>query len=79
MDSNTSLYKGGLNGKRLSKENRAYWEEVLSQAEPYSKEEADKLEFDGPYSFDRMNATLAKKFLEDDDRLKKLGVEIQDK
>ena len=77
MDSNTSLHKCGLNGKRMSRESRAFWEEILSRAEPYSKEEADALELDGPYDFNRMNATFAKKFLEDDDRLKKLGVEIK--
>ncbi|MDD6174527.1 MAG: hypothetical protein PUC59_02020 [Firmicutes bacterium] len=79
MKSNASFHKGGLNGKRLTKEDRARLEEDLKKAEPYTEEEADALELDGPYDFDRMNATLAKKFLEDDDRLKELGVEIQDK
>ncbi len=69
MDSNTSFHNGGLNGKRLTKEDRARLEEDLTKAEPYTEEEADALEFDGPYDFDRMNATLAKKFLDDDDRL----------
>ena len=61
----------------LSAEEISWCNKMLEIAEPYTKEETDALEFDGPYDFDRMNAFFAKQMLEDDDRLKELGVEIK--
>ena len=49
---------------RMTKEQEAELEETLLKYEPYSDEELDKLELDGYYDDDRMEATMAKLFLE---------------
>lgn len=49
---------------RMTKEQTAYFEKMLSQYEPYSDEEFEELELDGNYDRNRMEATKAKLFLQ---------------
>jgi hypothetical protein len=49
---------------RMTKEQAAYFEKVLSEYEPYSNEELEEFELDGDYDHNRMEATKAKLFLE---------------
>lgn len=51
----------------LTDEQRKYYEEILSKAEPYTEKELAEQEYDAPlgtYDYDRMKATFAKKVLE---------------
>lgn len=48
----------------ITEEDRKRFEEYLKKAEPYSKEEFEKIEYDATVDVDRMNATKAKFFLE---------------
>lgn len=50
---------------KMTKEQVAYFEKVLSEYEPYSDEEINAIELDGEYDHNRMEATKAKLFLED--------------
>lgn len=63
--------------KRLSDEDRKYWEEVLKKAVPYTKEEMDELLFDGEIdeeSLAREDAYMAQRYLEEDDELRARGL-----
>lgn len=54
----------------LSKEQRAKLEAILAKAEPYDKNDPEVNTIHGKIDFDRWNAAMAKRFLEQDDREK---------
>lgn len=59
--------------KRLNAEERAYWEECLRKAVPYSQEKMDDLPFDGDSDdeeWERELAFIAQKVLAEDDALR---------
>lgn len=56
--------------RKMTDEMRKHFEKQLAKAEPYTEEEMDNWMFDGEYDHNRLDATLAKKFLEEDDALK---------
>ncbi|MCI9456898.1 MAG: hypothetical protein HFE44_07965 [Oscillospiraceae bacterium] len=62
--------------KRLSDEDRAYWEKKAKAAVPYTEEEADDIAFDDPRMEDdhesaRFDAYMALKILAEDNELRK--------
>ena len=53
-----------ISGKyRMTKEQEAELEEILSKYVPYSDEELAKIQLDGYYDIDRMKASKARIFL----------------
>ena len=48
----------------ITDEQRKELEDILSKAEPYTDEELNQQEYDGPIDIDRIKATRAKLILE---------------
>ena len=51
----------------LTHDDRQFWERLLEKAEPYTENDPEYYTWDGDADPDRMDATLAKKFLDEAD------------